>query len=132
MEHFAEIAVRVAEYIHCSEQIVQCIEFVVDIHIVVILAVASTAVVQVLVAVPIAVAVDMVAADIQSWFLIVGDIQYEAVADLEWVVGNKLVVLEMVVGAALVDHSRYFFLSSNTYAKEIAQRSIIIKKSAEA
>ena len=53
---------------------------------------------QTLVAVPIAVAVDMVAADIQSWFLIVVDIQYEAVADLEWVVGNNWLSLKWLLG----------------------------------
>jgi hypothetical protein len=86
-----------------------------------VLKVASIEVDWVLVVVPIEVAEDMIAVDIQGWFLIVGDIQYEAVADLAWVADYKLVVLEMVVGVALVDCSRYYFLSTNTNAKEIAE-----------
>ena len=86
-------------------------------------------------AVPIETVGDMVV-DFQNWFLFVVDNLFEAmtfgfevVADLARTVGYKLVVLEMVVGAALADRSRYFFLSTNTYAKEIAWRSAIIKKS---
>lgn len=88
---------------------------VVPIEIDWVLAVAPIEVAEELAVVPIE-----VAEDIQDWFLIVGDIQYEAVADLEWVVDYKLVVLETIVEVALADRSRYFFLSTNTCAKEIA------------
>jgi hypothetical protein len=53
---------------------------------------------------------------------------FEVVADLVRVTGYKLVVLETVVGVVLVDHSQYFFLSTNTYAQEIAWHSAIIIK----